>query len=120
TQRSQPARGDGVVAPQPGETFFSELGTLPLVPASNEKLAVAYSALVTLGPTFRFETDVLGRGEQDGAIWRGSLVLVGPGDPTLSSADLSTLAGQVRAAGIRSVTRGVFGDESFFDARRTG
>ena len=103
-----------------GETLFSEHGNLPLVPASNEKLAVAYSALVTLGPTFRFETDVLGRGEQDGTIWRGSLVLVGHGDPTLSSADLTTLARQVRAAGIRRVTRGVFGDESFFDARRTG
>jgi len=103
-----------------GETLFSEHGNLPLVPASNEKLAVAYSALVTLGPTFRFETDVLGRGEQDGAIWRGSLVLVGHGDPTLSSADLTTLARQVRAAGIRRVTRGVFGDEAFFDARRTG
>ena len=103
-----------------GETLFSEHGNLPLVPASNEKLAVAYSALVTLGPTFRFETDVLGRGEQDGTIWRGSLVLVGHGDPTLSSADLTTLARQVRAAGIRRVTRGVFGDESFFNARRTG
>ena len=31
-----------------------------------------------------------------------------------------TLARQVRAAGIRKVTGGVFADESFFDARRTG
>ena len=105
---------------QTGQTVFSEHETLPLAPASNEKLAVAYAALVTLGPAFRFETDVLGRGEQDGATWRGSLVLVGRGDPTLSSADLTVLARQVRAAGIRRVTRGVFGDESFFDARRTG
>ena len=105
---------------QTGQTVFSEHETLRLAPASNEKLAVAYAALVTLGPAFRFETDVLGRGEQDGATWRGSLVLVGHGDPTLSSADLAVLAREVRAAGIRRVTRGVFGDESFFDARRTG
>jgi serine-type D-Ala-D-Ala carboxypeptidase/endopeptidase (penicillin-binding protein 4) len=105
---------------QTGETLFSEHEGLPLVPASNEKLAVAYSALVTLGPAFRFETDVLGRGQQEGATWRGSLVLVGHGDPTLSSADLAVLARQVRAAGIRRVTRGVFGDESLFDTRRTG
>jgi serine-type D-Ala-D-Ala carboxypeptidase/endopeptidase (penicillin-binding protein 4) len=105
---------------QTGETLFSEHEGLPLVPASNEKLAVAYAALVTLGPTFRFETDVLGRGQQDGVTWRGSLVLVGHGDPTLSSADLAVLARQVRAAGIRRVTRGVFADESFFDTRRTG
>lgn len=105
---------------QTGQTVFSEHESLPLAPASNEKLAVAYAALVTLGPTFRFETGVVGRGEQDGTIWRGSFVLVGHGDPTLSSADLTTLARQVRAAGIRRVTRGVFGDESFFDGRRTG
>jgi len=49
---------------QTGETLFSEHEGLPLVPASNEKLAVAYASLVTLGPTFRFETDVLGRGQQ--------------------------------------------------------
>jgi D-alanyl-D-alanine carboxypeptidase/D-alanyl-D-alanine-endopeptidase (penicillin-binding protein 4) len=90
------------------------------VPASNEKLAVSYAALVTLGATYRFGTDVLGRGELDGTVWRGSLLLVGGGDPTLSSADLAALARQVRAAGIRRVTRGVFGDESFFDTRRTG
>jgi serine-type D-Ala-D-Ala carboxypeptidase/endopeptidase (penicillin-binding protein 4) len=105
---------------QTGETVFSEHEGLPLVPASNEKLAVAYAALVTLGPAFRFETDVVGRGEQDGTTWRGSLVLVGHGDPTLSAADLVVLARQVRAAGIRRVARGVVGDESFFDARRTG
>ena len=105
---------------QTGETLFTEHGSLPLVPASNEKLAVAYAALVTLGATSRFETDVLGRGELDGMVWRGSLLLVGGGDPTLSSADLAALARQIRAAGIRRVTRGVFGDESFFDTRRTG
>jgi serine-type D-Ala-D-Ala carboxypeptidase/endopeptidase (penicillin-binding protein 4) len=117
---SQARTGAVAIDLETGETVFSEHGNLPLVPASNEKLAVAYTALVTLGPTFRFETDVLGRGEQDGTVWRGSLVLVGHGDPTLSSADLTALARQVRAAGILRITRGVFGDESFFDARRTG
>ena len=103
-----------------GETLFAEHDALPLVPASNEKLAIAYAALVTLGQDFRIETDVLGRGAQDGATWRGNLLLVGHGDPTLSSAGLLALARQVRALGIRHVTGGVLGDESFFDARRTG
>jgi serine-type D-Ala-D-Ala carboxypeptidase/endopeptidase (penicillin-binding protein 4) len=102
-----------------GETLFAEHEALSLAPASNEKLAVAYAALTTLGPGYRIETDVLGRGELKGAVWRGSLVLVGHGDPTLSSIDLTWLARQVRAAGIVRVTRGVLGDESFFDARRT-
>jgi len=104
---------------QTGETLFSEHESLSLAPASNEKLAVTYAALAGLGPEFRIETDVVGRGEQDGATWRGTLLLVGQGDPTLSSRGLASLANQVRAAGITRVTRGVLGDESFFDSRRT-
>ncbi len=104
---------------QTGTTVFSRHDSLSLAPASNEKLAVTYAALVGLGPEFRIETDVVGRGEQDGTTWKGSLLLVGHGDPTLSSKGLLSLARQVRAAGIVHVTGAVFGDESFFDARRT-
>ena len=105
---------------QSGTTVFSDHETLALAPASNEKLAVTYAALVALGADFRIQTDVVGRGELQGSTWRGSLLLVGHGDPTLSWSGLLALARQVRAAGIRSVTGAVFGDESFFDARRTG
>jgi D-alanyl-D-alanine carboxypeptidase/D-alanyl-D-alanine-endopeptidase (penicillin-binding protein 4) len=105
---------------QTGETLFAEHPGLALAPASNEKLAVAFAALVTLGSGYRFESDVLGRGQRSGTVWQGSLILVGHGDPTLSSGDLTHLARQIRASGIRRVTRGVFGDESFFDGRRTG
>jgi len=104
---------------QTGETVFSDHPGLSLAPASNEKLAVTYAALVGLGPAFRFETDVLGRGQLVGTTWQGSLLLAGHGDPTLSSADLADLAAQVRAAGILRVTGAVFGDESYFDTRRT-
>ncbi|HEY2939221.1 MAG TPA: D-alanyl-D-alanine carboxypeptidase/D-alanyl-D-alanine-endopeptidase [Gaiellaceae bacterium] len=104
---------------QTGETLFSEHERLSLAPASNEKLAVTYAALVGLGSAYRIETDVVGRGERNGAVWQGSLLLVGHGDPTLSSADLGVLAREVRATGIVRVTGAVFGDESFFDSRRT-
>jgi D-alanyl-D-alanine carboxypeptidase/D-alanyl-D-alanine-endopeptidase (penicillin-binding protein 4) len=104
---------------QTGTTLYAEHDALSLAPASNEKLAVTYAALVGLGAEFRIETDVVGRGELDGSVWRGSLVLVGHGDPTLSNRGLAALAAQVRAAGIRSVTGAVLGDESWFDSRRT-
>ena len=104
---------------QRGTMVFSEHDALSLAPASNEKLAVTYAALVALGPQFRIETDVVGRGELQGTTWRGSLLLVGHGDPTLSSSGLVSLARQVRAAGVTRVTGAVFGDESFFDSRRT-
>src|SRR4051812_50011069 len=79
---SQARTGAVALDLQTGETVFSEHDALPLAPASNEKLAVAYGALVALGPDFRIATDVLGRGAQEGAVWRGSLVLVRHRDPT--------------------------------------
>jgi D-alanyl-D-alanine carboxypeptidase/D-alanyl-D-alanine-endopeptidase (penicillin-binding protein 4) len=102
-----------------GEAIYSHNASLPLLPASNEKLAVTYAALTALGPSFTIETDVLGAGQQVGATWQGDLVLKGYGDPTLSSSDLTVLARQVRAVGITRVSGAVLGDESWFDTRRT-
>jgi D-alanyl-D-alanine carboxypeptidase/D-alanyl-D-alanine-endopeptidase (penicillin-binding protein 4) len=101
-----------------GAVLFTHNPALPLAPASNEKLPLTYAALATLGGSYRIETDVLGEGEQDGTAFTGALVLKGGGDPTLSTAGLRSLATQVRAYGIRSVTDGIVADESYFDARR--
>jgi serine-type D-Ala-D-Ala carboxypeptidase/endopeptidase (penicillin-binding protein 4) len=101
-----------------GGAIFSTNEQLPLAPASNEKLAITYAALVELGPAFRLETAALGEGRQRGPIWEGDVVLKGYGDPTLTSGGLQRLAVQLRSAGIRSVTGRVVGDETFFDAHR--
>jgi serine-type D-Ala-D-Ala carboxypeptidase/endopeptidase (penicillin-binding protein 4) len=116
-----PAAHSGAVALDlsTGAVVFARNPGLSLVPASNEKLPVTYTALETLGPDYRIATDVLGQGAQSGTTWRGSLVLQGHGDPTLDDADLTRLARQVRAAGIRKVAGAVLGDESYFDSRRT-
>jgi D-alanyl-D-alanine carboxypeptidase/D-alanyl-D-alanine-endopeptidase (penicillin-binding protein 4) len=116
-----PAAHSGAVALDlsTGAVVFARNPGLSLVPASNEKLPVTYTALETLGPDYRIATDVLGEGAQVGTTWRGSLVLQGHGDPSLDDADLTRLARQVRAAGIRKVAGAVLGDESYFDSRRT-
>jgi len=103
-----------------GRTVFAWNAARPLQPASNEKLATTYAALNGLGPSFRIETDVLGDGTQGGSTWQGDLVLKGYGDPSLSAADLVSLARQVAADGIERVTGRVLGDESWFDDRRSG
>src|SRR5260221_5883250 len=113
------ATGAVVLDLDTGATIYSRNASLALLPASNEKLAVTYAALTALGPGFTIETDVLGEGQQAGTTWQGDLVLKGSGDPTLSSADLTALARQVRASGITRVTGSVLGDESWFDSRRT-
>jgi serine-type D-Ala-D-Ala carboxypeptidase/endopeptidase (penicillin-binding protein 4) len=102
-----------------GQVVFRANAGLALAPASAEKLAVSFAALRLLGPGYRFRTDVLGDGARAGRVWRGDLFLVGHGDPTLASADLDALAGDVAAWGIRRVTGRVVGDEGHFDSRRS-
>src|SRR5262245_56029900 len=58
-----------------GRTLFARNADVALAPASNEKLAVTYGALVELGPDYRFRTEVLGDGRQVGSVWHGRLVL---------------------------------------------
>jgi serine-type D-Ala-D-Ala carboxypeptidase/endopeptidase (penicillin-binding protein 4) len=115
-----PSRSAGVAMDlATGTLLFTQNSSLALAPASNEKLPVTYAALSNLGPSYRIDTDVLGEGSQDGPTFDGSLVLKGGGDPTLSTAGLRSLAAQVRELGVRRVSGGVVGDESYFDTRRT-
>ena len=103
-----------------GAVVFERNTTLSLVPASNQKLPVAYAALALLGPGYRFHTEVVGSGTLVGDVWHGDLWLRGFGDPTLEPSDLDALATEVASWGIRRVDGAVIADESWFDTRRTG
>ena len=102
-----------------GRTVYAYGANRALVPASNEKLAVTYTALVRLGRGYRFRTDVLSTGRRHGSVLAGNLYLQGHGDPTLHTIALVKLAQKLRAEGIRRVTGRVLADESWFDLRRT-
>jgi D-alanyl-D-alanine carboxypeptidase/D-alanyl-D-alanine-endopeptidase (penicillin-binding protein 4) len=102
-----------------GTVVFERNPTLSLVPASNQKLPVAYAALALFGPGYRFHTEVVGSGSLVGDVWHGDLWLRGFGDPTLQRADLNGLAADVASWGIRRVDGAVIADESWFDGRRT-
>ena len=101
-----------------GTTIYAHNSSLPVAPASNEKIPVSWAALTSLGAGYRFHTEVYGTGTRAGATWDGDLILKGFGDPTLSTADLNRLAGSIAGRGIRTVTGRIFGDESFYDRKR--
>jgi len=103
-----------------GAVVYARNQSLGLIPASNQKLPVAYAALSLLGPGYRFHTEVVGSGTLVGDVWHGDLWLRGFGDPTLEPSDLDALAADVAAWGIRRVDGAVIGDESWFDTRRVG
>lgn len=111
--------------------LFSERAEDPRPPASVEKLYTAATALELMGPGATLSTTVLGSGHLGaGGRWEGSLYLRGGGDPTFGSAafvssryggagtTVTRLARLVKAAGIRSVTGSVDGDESYWDSLR--
>ena len=103
-----------------GSVLFAWNEAQPVVPASNEKLPIAWAALTRLGPDYRLKTEVFGRGVRTGSTWSGDLFIRGTGDPTLTSADIGRLAATIRASGIRRVTGWIRGDESAFDKHRGG
>ena len=95
-----------------GKAVWARYGGTGRMPASTTKLVTATNALAVFGPDHRFTTTV-----KLGTSWR-SLLLVGAGDPSLSSADLSALAKQtvaaVKAHGVTSVR--LYADDSLFPA----
>ena len=94
--------------------LFSSQSTAPQMPASNMKLVTALGALTTLDPAGAFPTRVTLRASGAG------VVLVGGGDPLLSSSDLSSLATRTVAAlaaangGTAPASVPVYVDDSFF------
>jgi len=126
-----PADGAYVYDVTEHKVLFSERATTMRPPASVEKLYTATAALERLGPEYRLSTTVYGAGHlAPGGMWEGSLYLYGGGDPTFGSSSfihshyggvgssVSTLAADLKAAGIRRVNGKVIGDESMFDSLR--
>src|SRR6266498_470118 len=112
-------------------TLFSWASRTQRVLASNSKLFTTAATLDRFGADGRLQTTLYPRPEEavGGRTLDGNLVLVGAGDPTLSSqgfarkhslplTPLSNLARQVRKAGIRRVTGDIRADDSIFDRHR--
>jgi serine-type D-Ala-D-Ala carboxypeptidase/endopeptidase (penicillin-binding protein 4) len=102
-----------------------------VIPASTQKLVVAATALDALGPEYTFVTRAVTSTPPVGGVVTGDLVLLGGGDPLLSSnwyptsdlelrpvttpTSLDELADRVQAAGVTSISGAVLGDGSRYD-----
>ncbi len=72
-------------------------------PASVTKTITALYALDSLGSGFRFKTRLMATGPISNGRLKGDLVLVGGGDPTLTTDDLAEMAAGLKRAGVREV-----------------
>ncbi|MEQ8822129.1 MAG: D-alanyl-D-alanine carboxypeptidase/D-alanyl-D-alanine-endopeptidase [Sumerlaeia bacterium] len=105
-----------------GEVWLERNADQLFVPASNQKIPVAATALATLGPDFRYVTRVRASGDIEDGVLNGHLILEGMGDPTFyyrfgsdPRAPFRHLAAQIKDAGITTVTGYVIGDDNAWD-----
>ena len=114
-----------------GQSLSDVRGNKLLVPASAAKVLTAATALEVLGPTFTYKTEILAtKTAQPGVVT--DLFIVGGGDPvivrneyvatekykTFNGTQLETLADQIVATGIRTITGSVVGIDSRYDDKR--
>lgn len=108
--------GVQIVRVADGQTVFAREATRPLVPASTMKVLTAATALRTLGPSYRYTTDIYADGEVDQAgVLRGNLYVRGHGDPTLVVEKLWKLVYDLKLEGIERIAGNVVFDEGYFD-----
>lgn len=83
-------------------------------PASVIKLLTSYSALLSLGYEYRWETKFYHTGELSNGVLRGNLIVQASGDPTLENKDIDTIVEQIKAVGIRKITGNIVIDRTIF------
>lgn len=101
-----------------GSQLYGRNATRAITPASNLKVITAVAAMHTLGPNYRFATQVIRRGPVTEGVLAGRLYLKGYGDPTTTVSDYRALAQAVRRSGIRRVEGTLAVDGSYFDSDR--
>lgn len=93
---------------RPFRVLFNRDADKKFMPASNMKLFTAAIALQLLGKEKTFPTRVFESNKQ--------LILYGGGDPSLTAADVATLAEQIKARGDSQTPRFLIGDGSAYMA----
>ena len=106
-----------------GRTLYARNDHQWFVPASNQKILVTAAAWSLLGPDYRFRTEVWATGPFDSNHLDGDVVVIGSGDPSLSSrywstdtAALEALADSLRAKGPGHVTGSLVVDVAAWDS----
>jgi D-alanyl-D-alanine carboxypeptidase/D-alanyl-D-alanine-endopeptidase (penicillin-binding protein 4) len=89
---------------------------VPLIPASTMKVVTSASALHTMGPEFKFITEV--RADRIKGQTVGNLYVRGKGDPYMVTEEVFKLTKALRERGLAEVKGDIVVDDSFFKPSR--
>ena len=93
-----------------GHVLFSRRGSVLMDPASNQKVLATATALLRLGSTWRFRTEVSGLPPDGEGSIAGDLILRGSGDPSLRDTHLDAMAEDLARRGVSRIEGRVLGD----------
>ena len=103
-----------IYEPATGDTLYSHNAGKLFMPASNQKILTGATALVQLGPDFRFTTRFATNGDVRNGVLNGDLIVIGRGDPSFSDAmrgdyriAFDAMADSLNALGIHHVGGGL-------------
>ncbi len=108
--KNRRARWGVLVQDSSDKTLFDRNASTLLAPASNNKIFTTAAALSKLGANYQITTPVLG---SSSSATVNQLRIVGQGDPSFNTADLNTLAQQLKGKGIQKVNL-LVGDDTTF------
>ncbi len=97
-----------------GESTLAWNEEQPRNPASVAKLLTTLVALDTLGPSYRWRTEVYLQGDVVGGKLAGNLLLKGYGDPFLVTERVWQMLRQIRQSGIQHIEGDLLLDDSYF------
>lgn len=101
-----------------GDVLYAQNIHQSFVPASIMKILTAESALLFLGPDYRFSTQFMTDAKSvDNGVLTGNLYLIQSGDPSLTYNDLTSLMNLLKSQQIRSIAGNVYIDDTAFDHR---
>jgi D-alanyl-D-alanine carboxypeptidase/D-alanyl-D-alanine-endopeptidase (penicillin-binding protein 4) len=120
--------GIAVKSAQEGDTLYSLNGDHLLMPGSTLKIMTLAAAAARLGWDHAYETRLVAAGPIDAAagVLDGDLLVVGSGDPSTIESDgtasqlFARWAAQLKAAGVRTITGRLVGDDGAYDDEALG
>ena len=93
-----------------GHVLYTRRGSVLMDPASNQKVLATATALLRLGSTWRFRTELSGPPPDGDGTIAGDLILRGSGDPSLRDTHIAAMAEDLARRGVTRVEGRVLGD----------